>query len=293
MPTDIITSSTTWVAPAGVTTVSVDCIASGGAGLDGVVSGPGGDGGTGGCFARTVSIPVTPGNGYTVLVGSTTSFVGNSSVSCVALTGSTTAGCVGDLLFAGGAGISGNLFFGGGGGGGAGSGGAGGNGTRPNGGAGGAGNPIDGSGGSEGSPGLLYGGGGGGGVPDGGAGAAGAGGYVAITYTAGTISITVSDTLGFGINDTLNKIIINFISTSDTLGFSIVDSANLTINLSLSDTLGFAIVESAASVSHNLAGYRSMMALWLGGAEMVIRASAGDRIATITKIYNRIADIME
>jgi hypothetical protein len=70
------TSTTTWTVPAGVTSVTVECIGGGGSGGGGRnVNLAGGSGGGGGQYAKSV-ISVTPGNTYDVVVGT-----GGASVS--------------------------------------------------------------------------------------------------------------------------------------------------------------------------------------------------------------------
>lgn len=67
--TDTYASSTTWVAPAGVTSVDVEVWGGGGAGGGQNLGSDGGGGGGGGAYSKKVSIPVTPGTSYTVSVG--------------------------------------------------------------------------------------------------------------------------------------------------------------------------------------------------------------------------------
>lgn len=67
--TDTYTASTTWVAPAGVTSVDVEVWGGGGAGGGQNLGSDGGGGGGGGAYSKKVSIAVTPGNSYTVSVG--------------------------------------------------------------------------------------------------------------------------------------------------------------------------------------------------------------------------------
>ncbi len=60
----------TWLCPAGVTTIHVDCYGAGGGGGSGSFPGVGGaEGGGGGAYAGRVAVPVTPGNSYTFVVG--------------------------------------------------------------------------------------------------------------------------------------------------------------------------------------------------------------------------------
>lgn len=59
--------STTWTVPSGVTSISVAAVGGGGGGAQNI---SGGSGGSGGALSFVNSIPVTPGNVYTVIVGS-------------------------------------------------------------------------------------------------------------------------------------------------------------------------------------------------------------------------------
>jgi len=194
-----------WVAPAGVTSVKVECWGGGGSGAN-----PGtaaGGGGAGGEYAAEAVVAVTPGNTYVANVGGlsgTSSFAGNA-LTVTAHGGGTNAGSGGAI---GGTGSTNSVhhnggngaataFSGGGGGGGAagttavgglgspgqssGQGGAGGLGGATGGGTGGVGGVKDGASGQQGfAP-----GGGGGGAGSGTAGVAGHGanGQVRLTYT--------------------------------------------------------------------------------------------------------------
>lgn len=62
-------ASGTWTAPAGVTSVTVEAWGGGGAGGGQNLGSDGGGGGGGGAYSKVVSLPVTPGNNYTVTVG--------------------------------------------------------------------------------------------------------------------------------------------------------------------------------------------------------------------------------
>lgn len=62
-------ASGTWTAPAGVTSVTVEAWGGGGAGGGQNLGSDGGGGGGGGAYSKIVSLPVTPGNNYTVTVG--------------------------------------------------------------------------------------------------------------------------------------------------------------------------------------------------------------------------------
>jgi len=67
--TDIYTVSTTWTAPAGVTSVDVEVWGGGGAGGGQNSSADGGGGGGGGAYSKVIGVAVIPGNTYTVTVG--------------------------------------------------------------------------------------------------------------------------------------------------------------------------------------------------------------------------------
>lgn len=192
--------SYTWTCPVGVTVVTVRCY---GGGKDGVSGsgGTGGDGGGGGAFAQGTTIPVTPGNGYPVVVptgnsGLDASFDTTSVVakSATLRTGASGAAGTGDVKYSGGdggvggTGGSGGSTRGGGGGEGGSEDGIGGNGASGDaGGAGGnafvnGGNGGNGGNGANGSNGVQAGGAGGGGA-NGFAFGTGAAGKVTITYT--------------------------------------------------------------------------------------------------------------
>lgn len=150
----------TWVAPVGVTTVSVVVIGAGENGSYGSGCAPGGQGGVGGSLGYKNNYSVTPGNSYTVQVGNYSAGISWFSSTGVVSTGNRSyVGDGGGIGGVGGAG-SGASFSGGGGGGAGGYSGAGGNGGTGNG----AGQ--GGSGGSAGGGGArtCSGGGGGGGV---------------------------------------------------------------------------------------------------------------------------------
>ncbi len=69
--TDTFTSSGTWVAPGGVTSVDIDVwgAGGGGGGSRGGVAGCEGSGGGGGAYSKKLSASVIPSNSYTVTVG--------------------------------------------------------------------------------------------------------------------------------------------------------------------------------------------------------------------------------
>lgn len=63
-------ATSTWICPAGVTTIQVEAWGGGGAGGGNTSNSDGGGGGGGGAYSKTTNIPVTPGTSYTVTVGS-------------------------------------------------------------------------------------------------------------------------------------------------------------------------------------------------------------------------------
>ena len=134
--------SGTWTAPAGITSIAIECWGGGGGGgsdLTSIIGGGGGGGG--GAYARVNTFAVIPGNSYPYVVGAggSTDMAGGASsfngTTCVAAgggaggTGSPGAGgaggaaasSTGDIVFAGGSGSIGLGISGGGGGGSAGS----------------------------------------------------------------------------------------------------------------------------------------------------------------------------
>ena len=206
------TSSTTWICPTGVTSISVDAYgAGGGGGYGGPSNKDGGGGGGGGAFNRNTSIVVNPGTTYTITIGlpgtagtSTSPNGGNGGITTAtfgAVTISANGGNGGlsfgngmtggnggtGGLFSGGRGANGNDAYSGAGGGAAGPTTNGTAGNTTNGGAGGGGDAGSGANGSTsntatGTNGGNYGGGGSGGTRTSNGGA-GAGGYLTITYT--------------------------------------------------------------------------------------------------------------
>lgn len=235
----VFTTSGTWICPEGVTTIQVEAWGGGGGG-GGSANGTGyrGAGGGGGAYQRIISLPVTPGQSYTVTIGNggtagTNSVNGGSGGNTLFLLGASNlltanggsggqtqttttapiAGVGGIGTFNGGNGFIGTTTTGGGGGGSAGTttngatatsatGGAAGTGGTGTGGSGGA---CGAGAGGEGCPGVNYGGGGGGGNKNK-AGGAGAGGYLKITFScpSNTIAAAGSDqTLTCGTTTTL------------------------------------------------------------------------------------------
>lgn len=218
MTVETFTSSTTWTAPAGVTTVTVECWGGGGGGGDAEGNPAAGGGGAGGCYALK-EVAVTPGNNYTVTVGaggaadlyggdswfstSTTVRGSGGAPGAAALTNNENGlegsgylnAPIGDVTYQGGDGAPGNYISnagGGAGGGGAGSTGVGGNASNATGGTGtddfggdGANGPANNSPGTSATTATGYGGGGGGAKANNAAnrsGGSGAPGFVRLTY---------------------------------------------------------------------------------------------------------------
>ncbi|WP_284651708.1 GEVED domain-containing protein [Flavobacterium terrisoli] len=217
--TSTYATSGTWVCPQGVTSIQVEAWGGGGGG-GGAANATNyrGAGGGGGAYQKATSLAVTPGQTYTVTIGSggtagTISVNGGAGGNSTFMLGASTlltangggggqtqttatapTGGIGGIgTFNGGNGFTGTITTGGGGGGSAGStangvtatsatggaAGAGGTGTGGNGGGCGSGP------GGEGCPGVNYGGAGGGGNKNK-IGGAGAGGYIKITFTCPT-----------------------------------------------------------------------------------------------------------
>lgn len=206
-PTTVtLTTGTTWLAPANVTSIQVECVGGGGGGSFLSSGNVGGGGGGGGAYARRNAMPVTSGNTYTYAIGSggvgssaatggTTTFTGDSSQQCAGIggvggtatgggTGGSAASSTGDVVFSGGMGASGAASAGGGGGGSAGNASVGTAATTSTGaaavaGGGPGGNGATGSGGAGFAPATTPGGGGGGSL-------AATGSPTTVTLTSGT-----------------------------------------------------------------------------------------------------------
>lgn len=74
MLTDTITATGTWTAPAGVTSVDVECFGQGGlGGLEG------GGGGGGGAYSRQSAITVVPSTVYGVTINETDTYFGDGT----------------------------------------------------------------------------------------------------------------------------------------------------------------------------------------------------------------------
>lgn len=96
MATDIFTSSGTWVAPTGVTSVKVECFGGGGGGGSDRPTVKAGGGGGGGSYAKRYAIRVVPSVTYNVTVaasvapktnGSSSIFTGEDLITCIAVGG--------------------------------------------------------------------------------------------------------------------------------------------------------------------------------------------------------------
>jgi hypothetical protein len=205
------TSNASWVCPSGVSSIQIECWGPGANGLPSSNSNTGARGGGGGAYAKVNSFSVTPGNSYSIVVGtggSTTQTTFNSTT-CVAdygnsFQGGQSSNCTGDTKVSGGNGGTGYSFDGGGGGGG---GCAGSNGNNAvdslgvNGGSGGNGGGNGGKGGNwqnngnaASSPGGGGGGGGGGVFTDSWhntTGGAGKDGQVTLTFTAASQAVNM------------------------------------------------------------------------------------------------------
>nr|WP_294775004.1 LamG-like jellyroll fold domain-containing protein [uncultured Flavobacterium sp.] len=219
-------TSGTFTAPTGVSSIQVEAYgAGGGGGYGGTSNKDGGGGGGGGGYSKNTSVAVTAGTTYTITIGakgtgatSSASPNGVNGGNTSAIFGATTViayGGVGGFGYsnggAGGVGGTGSTFSGGtggaglngqgsgGGGGAAGTISTGGIGSVPNGGiagggyAGAGGNGTTASSGQGSSSLINYGGGGGGGTKNS-SGGNGAGGYLIITYTCPTYALTSATT---------------------------------------------------------------------------------------------------
>lgn len=212
-----VTASGTWTVPANVTSIKVEAWGGGGGG--GVAFFGSGGGGGGGAYKTLPSIPVTPGQTFSIVIGQgggsgtdggQTTFSGNG-FSVVAKGGQAGHWDIINIWGNGGAGAEGDRnggnggsgdSQGAGGGGGAGNNGHGGNGSNSSAGAGGSGNPnvIPYRGGAGGGSSFLGSGtngaipgGGGGGAGFFGSGGSGARGQVVLTYTEGPSVPSISD----------------------------------------------------------------------------------------------------
>ncbi len=215
--TSPFTSNGTFIVPAGVTSILVECVGAGGGGSSLTANNARGGGGGGGAFASSV-LSVIPGTSYSVVVGSgglantsggSSSFgsnlvlaaggTGGVNNNSTAGAGGTIAASIGTTRYPGGNGANGGTTYSGGGGGGAGTTGAGGNAPTAAAGTFGTGTSLYGghggisvTGSLNGNPGNTYGGGGSGSVTNSNTsrtGGSGAGGYVIITYTCPVYNI--------------------------------------------------------------------------------------------------------
>lgn len=313
--------SSTWTAPAGVTSVTVEAWGGGGAG-GGVTGNPAkGGGGAGGQYAKKV-VSVTPSTSYTVNVGAGgAGSTGNGTAggdstfdaavvakggaagasAGVAGVGSSTGGA-GDVVYAGGSGsagvVTGSCQNGGAGGGGAGSSGAGGSasgntagtGTSAGGGAGGAGRNSSGTG----SAGSAAGGGGGGACAESNTnqlGGAGAAGKVVITYLAPPAVTTAAATAVAKNVATLNgSVTSNDATTTVTFEYGLTAAYGTTVAAS---PASIAASTAATAVSKTVSGlscgtlyhYRAVGVSSVGtasGADMTFTTSACPTVVSIT-----------
>jgi hypothetical protein len=268
------TGTTSWLCPAGVTSVNVECYGAGGGGGRSTSTNTGRGGGGGGAYASS-TVTVTPGTTYTVSIGAGgaggnltaaqnsggSTIFGSSLVVAVGGGGvannSNTAGagglataCTGTVRRNGGNGADGSGGNAGGGGGGAGSNNPGGNATGVGVGAGGGiGGGNGGAGRSNaggGNAGSTYGGGGGGGRRGGLTsgnqnGGAGAGGQIIVTYTR---SITITGSL---------TAFSTCSGTASSYQSFTVSGANLSAAISITPPVGFEVstTTSFASVGTN------------------------------------------
>ena len=255
-PTSFTTPGTsTFLVPAGVTSLTVECWGGGGGGSTITSTGRRGGGGGGGAYASSV-IAVTPGNSYSVVVGSggsASSNGGNSTFNSNAViaaggsggtdnsstggSGGTTANSTGTTKYAGGDGADGGGTYSGGGGGGAGTTGSGGNAPTAASGSHGTGTSLYGgnggssvSGRSNGNTGFNYGGGGSGASTNSSSdrtGGSGADGQIIISWPI----LTIGPLTGFGAQ------CIN--STSGPNSFTITGSSLTTEDITVGALPGF------------------------------------------------------
>ena len=80
--TETFTTTTTWTAPTGVTSVQAEVWGGGGGGGGQNLASDGGGGGGGGAYSKKNSVTVVPGNNYTVTVGTG----GTGNAGCTAST---------------------------------------------------------------------------------------------------------------------------------------------------------------------------------------------------------------
>lgn len=123
MPTETHLTSTSWTAPAGVTSVTVECWGRGGGTIDNSMGGSGLGGGGGGAYAAAI-VTVIPGNKYTITIdvasssfaSSVIALAGAAGAGAGAGAGGSAAGSTGTIKFSGGNGAAGSGTTGGGGG---------------------------------------------------------------------------------------------------------------------------------------------------------------------------------
>ena len=273
MATTVDLTGTSWVVPAGVTSISVVCIGAGSCGVAGANTG----GGAGGASANNPSITVTPAETLTIQIGvsavnvaGTDSFIKRSATVLILAKGgslgTTTTGGVGGLA----SGSTGTTTFnggnggnfgqtpstGGGGGGGAGATAAGSTGT----GSGGfAGNTPGGNGGNgassgPGTVGAVYGGGGGGNGAGGTTPPLGGAGLVRVTYTTAPTTST-GTAAGTGTASGVGKSTINSTGTAagtgtaSGVGKSTINSTATAAGTSVVSGVSAAIIATTGTIS--------------------------------------------
>lgn len=287
--TDTYTSTTTWVAPTGVTSVDVEVWGGGGGGGGGQTgrfANIGGGGGGGGAYSKKLSISVTPGNSYTATVG-TGGAAGTAGVDGVAGNDSwfSTSGTV--LAKGGGGGVNGNTSAAGGTGGSSGSGigdtkwsgGTAGNGTvgagSGGGGGGGGGDSANGGAGSgttAGSGGSANGGAGGGGavganagaastIGGGGGGASNSGAFLGSAGARGEVRITYTPPAGVTISGVLYQPSQIADPTSRALLLSINGGATQTVNSTVT-TGAFSFTTTSVPTNGDV------ITIWVGGGSV-------------------------